>query len=222
MSKRTSAAMPVIQTAHGPRARNSGWARMLSAWKSESGVVIHEVSKSNNEHSYLSKMAHDSFFVRSKPFEVYPKFDFDDNVAFEFIACVPKVSEVDRDRVTNLIRDTKDIQQLRALGNTLDYLIGKNTDSSNVSIINEVHEGVVTEVIGSQFEVTYETKTGPIKQLYHRDQTVQGIAPSEGSAIRASVTISLITEQDVKKIDLESDAPIPSLKSRAVAGPIKG
>lgn len=49
-------------------------------------------------------------------------------------------------------------------------------------IILESHQGVVSEVVRDDVEITYETMAGPIKQIYHREQFV-GTVPKEGDHV---------------------------------------
>ncbi len=83
--------------------------------------------------------------------------------------------------------------------------------------IMESHRGVVSEVLGNQVEITYETPAGPLKQIYSREQFVGGTIPNEGDDVEAKVTVTVVDrETNLFEEDFESD--IPSFEGRAIKG----
>ena len=83
--------------------------------------------------------------------------------------------------------------------------------------IMESHRGVVSEVLGNQVEITYETSAGPLKQIYNREQFVGGVIPNEGDNVEAKVTVTVVDhEPNVFEEEFESD--IPSFEGRAIKG----
>jgi hypothetical protein len=54
----------------------------------------------------------------------------------------------------------------------------------------ETHEGVVSEVVGDQIQVTFETENGPLRQVYHRSQFMGKKLPDEGEIVEANVFLS--------------------------------
>jgi hypothetical protein len=62
--------------------------------------------------------------------------------------------------------------------------------------LHEQYVGTVSELIGSQVVVVYESKEGnPIKQFYDRDQFVEDYAPLEGETLYAFVFIAAATSR---------------------------
>lgn len=58
-------------------------------------------------------------------------------------------------------------------------------------LLTDTHYGRVSEVMGEQVEVTYETAQGPIRQIYDRNQFNGGEMPNEGDNIEVKVTVSV-------------------------------
>jgi hypothetical protein len=85
----------------------------------------------------------------------------------------------------------------------------------------EFHRGVVTEIIGEQVEVTYDTPEGPLKQIYNCSQFMNGKIPNEGDRIEASVTVAVIERGQAEGEESNFDNDLPSFKDRATSGPIR-
>jgi hypothetical protein len=83
-------------------------------------------------------------------------------------------------------------------------------------ILTESNRGVVSDVLGNQVEITYETPAGPIKQIYRIEQFV-GTVPKEGDHVEARVIINVI--DGVPNSDFESD--IPSFEGREIKGQVR-
>src|SRR6266508_1448418 len=82
--------------------------------------------------------------------------------------------------------------------------------------IMETHRGVVSEVMGDEVEITYETPAGPLRQIYSSERFVGGI-PNEGDNVEAKVTVTVV-EREPNVFEEEFESDIPSFEGRAIKG----
>jgi hypothetical protein len=83
--------------------------------------------------------------------------------------------------------------------------------------IIESHRGVVSDVLGNQVEITYETPAGPIKQIYNREQFRGGVIPNEGDDVEAKVTVSVV-DRETSEVEEDFESDIPSFEGRGIKG----
>ncbi len=86
--------------------------------------------------------------------------------------------------------------------------------------LREVHRGTVSEVVGAQAEVTYETPDGPLKQVYERKQFVRGKLPEEGDAVEAHVIVVVGQASEAQK-EPEETSDLPEFRDRGISGTIR-
>ena len=86
--------------------------------------------------------------------------------------------------------------------------------------LHETHQGVVSDVAGTQLEVTYETSEGVLKQIYDESQFMQGRLPEEGDAIEAHVIVIFANKDEGKNKEADFVSKLPNFRDKAVSGPI--
>ena len=86
--------------------------------------------------------------------------------------------------------------------------------------IMESHRGVVSEVLGDEVEITYETPAGPLKQIYSKEQFDGGILPNEGVDVEAKVTISVV-DRKTSEVEEDFESDIPSFEGRDIKGQVR-
>jgi len=85
---------------------------------------------------------------------------------------------------------------------------------------HETHSGSVTEILGDQVAVTYETPDGPLKQVYDRTQFMHGKLPEEGDVVEAHVMIAVAKSPDVQK-EAEEASDLPDFRDKGTSGTIR-
>jgi len=83
-------------------------------------------------------------------------------------------------------------------------------------ILTESLRGVVSEVLGNQVEITYETRSGPMKQIYNREQFLGGKMPHEGDSVQADLAIWLVDREPTR-----ATSDIPSFEGRSIKGELR-
>ncbi len=96
-------------------------------------------------------------------------------------------------------------------------LIAQNEDRV---CLREVHRGTVTEILGEQVEVFYETAEGRLKQVYSRDQFAHGRVPDEGDNVQALV-IMAVTKRLEAQTEPEETSDLPDFRDKGVSGTIR-
>jgi hypothetical protein len=71
--------------------------------------------------------------------------------------------------------------------------------------LSESLDGVVTKALGEEIEITYETKDGPLKQVYSAAQFIRRKAPVEGTAIRTFAFIAAWTTPETVAAESEDE-----------------
>ena len=91
--------------------------------------------------------------------------------------------------------------------------------------MREMHRGVVTDVQGDEVVVVYETKQGPVEQVYTRQQFRDGKVPDQGDNVTAYVILTR-APKDVEQrfAEMESEEKpdeFAAFREKGVSGPIE-
>lgn len=86
---------------------------------------------------------------------------------------------------------------------------------------HETHVGVVSDSVGEQIEVTYETQDGPLKQIYNRKQFIHQKLPSEGERIEAHVVVAIAPSDESKRSNKDQTSDLPEFKGKGISGTIR-
>lgn len=87
--------------------------------------------------------------------------------------------------------------------------------------MHEAHTGIVTEVVGEEIAVVFETDNGQLEQIYHRSQLFNNRLLEVGTRITAHVIVSQDVEPPVPTKPQDNENEFPAFRSKRTSGPIE-
>lgn len=85
---------------------------------------------------------------------------------------------------------------------------------------HEAHRGVVSDSIGDQIEVVFDTKNGEVRQIYDRSQFVCQRMPTEGQKVEAHVFLA-IAKEEAEGPHLGAVSDLPEFGPQGITGDIR-
>jgi hypothetical protein len=83
------------------------------------------------------------------------------------------------------------------------------------------HSGVVTEMVGDEVAVVFQTEDGELEQVYHRSQFVNQRLPESGDKLEAHVLVSRSAETSPAVKPQDGENEFSAFRTKRVTGPVE-